>query len=998
MKLSPQLPRLLLVGLFVLLFVASSTAPIAAQTEADAACTSDFDDVASLFTCMSVRERIGQLFLVTFAGNSAETDSAIADLILQYHIGGVVLDTRYDNFDDRDGSTLDNLQSLTTALQTHALTNTIDFGSVGDSQASVDSGIVAPRQPIPLFIGLTQEGYAPPSAVLTDDDIALPDALAIGATWDVSHAEAVGMVLGSELSEAGVNMLLGPNLNVLEPLANAGSADLGARAFGGDPYWVGEMASHYISGVKQGSQGQVAVIGKHLPNYSGSIDDTREVGTVRKSLTQLQQFDLLPFFSVVDTEQAHNDGVDGLLTAHIRFQGFAGNIRDTTPPVSVSPSAQDELMALEPFAAWREQGGVVVSDMLGAPALQTFYGDSADGFPHRQVAKDAFAAGNDLLFLGDYAADSSLNRLSGVISAEQIANMKDTIDWFVERYDDEPAFQQEVDASVQRILQLKANLYGNDFHADAVLAASAEPAEAVQATDDLLVDLPAQSITLISPSQGELSVRLPEPPSADDKIVIFTDVRSVQQCSLCESRAIIGRTEIADRLLALYGPEASNQVVESNISSFDYAALQNYLSFGGQPIALPTPIPTATTAPNPTVTPEGFVAPLPTAAAPPIGFFVQEALADADWILFAMLDVTDARPASRALQQFLTQRPTGDESNVVAFAFDAPYFLDSGEILKLTAYYGVYSPGPAFIDAAIQTLFRDMVPGGNAPVGIPGVGYNLFAATLPDPQQRIELLVAQGSNLSAPPSDEPIDLVGGQGLQIQTGVIRDHNGNAVPDGTIVRFVEEDFTESRVDILAERQTVDGVAVYNFVLPDGFEGRIRIRANAHDALLSDEVNIVGNQLSVATPTPSPTPTATPTATPEPTGTPTQTPPPSETPLALATPMLEPAPPPEAEVSITVTEGQALLSIFAGLSFVAVIAGGIGRNMLSTLTVQLRLLLWSLSFALALYIYFALNLPGSGWLSQYGKPAQALLTILLGGSVGIVAYYVFHRSLND
>ena len=40
-------------------------------------------------------------------------------------------------------------------------------------------------------------------------------------------------------------------------------------------------------------------------------------------------------------------------------------------------------------------------------------------------------------------------------------------------------------------------------------------------------------------------------------------------------------------------------------------------------------------------------------------------------------------------------------------AFDAPYFLDSTEISKLSAYYGVYSRTGAFVDAAARALFLE---------------------------------------------------------------------------------------------------------------------------------------------------------------------------------------------------------------------------------------------------------------------------------------------------
>jgi beta-N-acetylhexosaminidase len=65
--------------------------------------------------------------------------------------------------------------------------------------------------------------------------------MAIGATWQTQLAQQVGNVNGAELSAIGINLLLGPSLDVLESPQERGAGDLGVRTFGGDPYWVGEM-------------------------------------------------------------------------------------------------------------------------------------------------------------------------------------------------------------------------------------------------------------------------------------------------------------------------------------------------------------------------------------------------------------------------------------------------------------------------------------------------------------------------------------------------------------------------------------------------------------------------------------------------------------------------------------------------------------------------------------------------------------------------------------
>ena len=63
------------------------------------------------------------------------------------------------------------------------------------------------------------------------------------------------------------------------------------------------------------------------------------MATVRKSLEELKQVELAPFFAVTGDATSPESTTDGLLLSHIRYQGFQGNIRATTKPVSFDAQA-----------------------------------------------------------------------------------------------------------------------------------------------------------------------------------------------------------------------------------------------------------------------------------------------------------------------------------------------------------------------------------------------------------------------------------------------------------------------------------------------------------------------------------------------------------------------------------------------------------------------------------------------------------------------------------
>ena len=166
------------------------------------------------------------------------------------------------------------------------------------------------------------------------------------------------------------------------------------------------MGRAYVAGLHSGSDNQLLVIAKHFPGVGGSDRlPEEEVSTVRKSLEQLKQIELAPFFAVTGNADSPESTVDGLLVSHIRYQGFQGNIRATTRPISFDPQALNQILALPQFAAWQSEGGLIISDDLGTQAVSEFYATGGGQFSARTAARDAFLAGNDMLYLGNINSD-----------------------------------------------------------------------------------------------------------------------------------------------------------------------------------------------------------------------------------------------------------------------------------------------------------------------------------------------------------------------------------------------------------------------------------------------------------------------------------------------------------------------------------------------------------------------------------------------------------------
>ena len=150
------------------------------------------------------------------------------------------------------------------------------------------------------------------------------------------------------------------------------------------------------------------MIAKHFPGVGGADRlPELEVSTVRKSLEQLKQIELAPFFAVTGNAVSPATTVDGLLVSHIRYQGFQGNIRATTRPISFDSQALSQILALPQLSTWYSEGGLLVSDNLGTSAVSDFYTSRGGQFSARVAARDAFLAGNDLLYLGNIKSNDA---------------------------------------------------------------------------------------------------------------------------------------------------------------------------------------------------------------------------------------------------------------------------------------------------------------------------------------------------------------------------------------------------------------------------------------------------------------------------------------------------------------------------------------------------------------------------------------------------------------
>lgn len=205
---------------------------------------------------------------------------------------------------------------------------------------------------------------------------------------------------------------LGINVN-FAPVCDVPSSDsdyIYPRSFGEDP----ELTSDYVRTVTQTMRQQdVAAVLKHFPGYGNNEDTHTGAAVDRRSYEQFTSSDFLPFQAGIDA------GADMVLVSHNTVMCM-----DSQFPASLSPQVHRILREDLGFA------GVIICDDLDMDAIRQYAGEA-------EAAVLAVQGGNDMLCCTNFEV-----QIPALIEAVQSGEIS----------------QEQIDASVLRILNLKIRL------------------------------------------------------------------------------------------------------------------------------------------------------------------------------------------------------------------------------------------------------------------------------------------------------------------------------------------------------------------------------------------------------------------------------------------------------------------------------------------------------------------------------------------------------------
>ena len=316
--------------------------------------------VDSLYNTMSLKEKVGQLFMVqAFSDEKKLQKPKLLELIKKQHIGGII----YSN-----------------------------GGPV--RQAKLDNELQAASK-IPLLVGMDAEWGL---SMRLDSTYAFPWNMTLGAIKDLNLIKKTGQYIGEHCKRMGVHFNFAP---VVDINTNPKNPIIGNRSFGEDKLNVTQKALAFMQGIQ--STGVLANA-KHFPGHGDTDKDSHKtLPTINFDKKRIEEVELFPYNKLIA------NGLSSVMVAHLNVPSLES--RSNFPSSLSKPIITDLLKSKLNFE------GLIFTDALDMKGVSNF---SNPG----EIDYQAFMAGNDVLLMSENVEIGMekimLSYHSGLISEERL--------------------------------------------------------------------------------------------------------------------------------------------------------------------------------------------------------------------------------------------------------------------------------------------------------------------------------------------------------------------------------------------------------------------------------------------------------------------------------------------------------------------------------------------------------------------------------------------------
>lgn len=372
---------------------------------------------------VSVRDEIGQLLMVGVPAdiNTAEdSDSKALDALIGDLGVGMVIVNGYNYYD-----------SNKSADDKEYLTRVINFNNLLQRKTRKS------KSKLPLLVASDFEGPSFPS--IKRGLVLPPSALSLSTTQDGQLIRDVGRYVGTELTNVGIHIILGPVLDTYN-IKQGNKNILQDRCFAATSEGVARTASHYISGLNESG---IVVFAKHYPGH-GSIesDPHQEVIPIYEGSKEQLGQELLPFIQ-------SKDSVRGIMTSHIQLANSNANGLATFSQEVVGDISKKGL----------GKKVIITDDLSDMGAIRRYMADT--GKTYQDVAINAFDAGHDVLLFSHISDEQRQSSKFGRTYKASKFTLKDLSlvqEKLIEHIESSEIARKRFNESLRKVLILKAQV------------------------------------------------------------------------------------------------------------------------------------------------------------------------------------------------------------------------------------------------------------------------------------------------------------------------------------------------------------------------------------------------------------------------------------------------------------------------------------------------------------------------------------------------------------
>ncbi len=306
--------------------------------------------VDSLYSSMSLEERVGQLYMVqVMSENSDKFNNSIVNLIKKQHIGGLI------------------------------------YSKGGPYRQAKLNNMLQASAKIPLLIGMDAEWGL---SMRLDSTYAFPWNMTLGAISDNKLIEQAGKHIGEHCKRLGVHFNFAP---VVDINTNPKNPIIGNRSFGEDRDNVTEKGLAFMKGMQ--SAGTLANA-KHFPGHGDTEGDSHKtLPTVSFSERRIDSIELYPYRKLI------KEGLSSVMVAHLNVPSLEAR---RGFPSSLSKHIVTDILK-------RQLGfkGLIFTDALTMKGAADYVEKSIDGVIPKSITKGgeidlmAFLAGNDVILMSE---------------------------------------------------------------------------------------------------------------------------------------------------------------------------------------------------------------------------------------------------------------------------------------------------------------------------------------------------------------------------------------------------------------------------------------------------------------------------------------------------------------------------------------------------------------------------------------------------------------------